>query len=315
VHCSSVVSSALSRTTRSYRSSRRRYAAYGYYQDGFPQLTADGASILIPCYDAAYGAAYAADTSGKTVAVVDAAGRVSTRNRASDAFVSTPDYSYFRSVAAPNGAGPFYLGGVSVNASADSGVRFYANASLSLDGTTTQLAAVAGTADLRALTLYDGVLWVLTGPADVGGGGLFTFGADLPTGLPTGLLSPGDVSLVLPLAGTAIGSPTAFTFQDAASLWVADLAPSAWGQLVLFSTAAAAGRSDPAPPTSSAWAMADWANLGPAATADGAYLMTLTGREERGQGFVLYTCNQHSVYRYVVSTDVATVIATPSAAR
>jgi hypothetical protein len=63
-------------------------------------------------------------------------------------------------------------------------------------------------------------------------------------------------------------------------------------------------------PVTGVWGMSDWANIAPGTTLNGFYyMMTLTGRVEPGQGYVLYTCNQYNVYRYVVSTDTSTIVA------
>jgi hypothetical protein len=213
------------------RSSFRRYPTYGYYQDGFPQLSGDGESILIPCYDKANGGTFSSESNLKTIAVVDSQGRVSTRNRATDVYDSTY-YSYFRSVAAQSGSGPFFLGGIGLNNTADTGVHYFANETYSPGGTTTQLSQIGGN-DLRQVQVYNGVLWVLTGPGEwANGGGLMTFGADLGN-LPNWPLQNSDINLVVGLRGaaSALGSPTAFTFQDQNTVWITDINPTTWGQV------------------------------------------------------------------------------------
>jgi hypothetical protein len=227
----------------------RRYPTYGYYQEGFPQLSGDGESILVPCYDKANGGTYSSESNLKTIAVIDSQGRVSTRNRATDVYDSTY-YSYFRSVAAQTGTGPYFLGGIGLNNTADTGVHYFANETYSPTGTTTQLSQIGGN-DLRQVMVYNGALWVLTGPGEwANGGGLMTFGADLGA-LPTGVLQNTDINLVVPLRGSALSSPTAFTFQDANNVWMTDLNPTTWGQVraqAAGAAAAAAGGSPSLPP-------------------------------------------------------------------
>ena len=298
------------------------YLSYGnqsewlFEAEGQPRLTTDGASLVIPCYDANVAGAPAqgdlplSALYRKAVVVLNADGTVDSWTSLGDAYQagSAAFPQALRSAIAINGSSGFFLAGsgapydAGVANSGSGGIRFAAlgsRFSVPLIGFPDAPFILS---EARAAQMFGGRLYFAAsrkGAAAAGfiGGGLF--GLD-PAGL-TSLTMSIAVSLV-PLPGTNVshlGTATdihSFVIEAPEVLWVADDSNRGSWNILRFVSSAVTSPLDPG---------TRWAVPGPIASAvvsldtrDPVY--SLTGRYETVgafRQFVLYASTPYRVYK------------------
>jgi hypothetical protein len=276
-----------------------------WFADGLPSNSADGRLAVVPCYNVPAGATISV-ASPRTIAVLSADGTVDTRvggvapsglAGAGTGWrqVATVDgSSFWTAAAAATGGGFRYVGAPAT--------KFDTSAALAGRGAPGGNKQ-PGYNDARGLLLAagparDGVLRLWGASSTLDGAGWATVFSLTKTGgaLPR---SAGATAAALP--GLAFGrgaSPWGFTFDGDGWLWVSV--------------------DDPASPTRGVvqgWrraASGTWVRQEAVAVA-AETLRSLTGRDEVGAGFVVYTASSIAIYRYVTRAGAtsATVVARP----
>jgi hypothetical protein len=194
---------------------------WNFDREGFPSNSADGAVIIVPCYDVPVGSAIGG-TSLKTIAVLDRSYAVNTSFTGAISMgvktgTPTPNNGW-RQVASPDGAS-FWTSSV---AAADSGYRYIARPMRKTsDGAFVSVAIFpkttatykAGANDARGIAIYGGKLYATAGSVDSGFDRVFNIGFSTPPVAPTDFYKL--------MMAPQLFSPWTFVFTSQLSLWVA----------------------------------------------------------------------------------------------
>ena len=266
---------------------------WDYNSEGLPSNTADGAFGLLPCYDVAVGQPIGADAR-KTIARLDWRHTVDTTT---SGFINNwPRGSTdgWRQVASRDGRS-FYTASV---AQFQSGFRFIADGSKRTSdgsfasarvfpGTSTTI--TAGTNDARAIGLYQGRLYAVSGSGDEGWDALFQIGG-------AGSFAPREpTNSYVRLTTAALGRPWTFAFQSPSQVWIAVEKPTgARGVVECYKQFAPS---------------AGYFKTSAVVLSTSRPVYSLTGRME-GSAFVLYAADRATLYRYDTSSAQSTAATT-----
>jgi hypothetical protein len=253
------------------------YPEYNYNTEGFPANAADGSVGMLPCYDVPVGNILiddsGADLGAKVIATINGRHQADTTVTSWYSRYPMEANNGWRSLASPNGK-KFYTASVAYE---NAGFRYIPDATkFTADGATwdsRQVFSLTGTLDARAVVLFDGKLYGMSGPLDGAGfNTIFSMGSGSAPVNPT--------SSYTALSGmTALGQAWAFVFADASTVWVSSEQGPVKGTVQM------------------------WSKVGTAFTAglkvQFAYspVYTLAGRVEF-DSFVLYGASSSKLYRY-----------------
>jgi trimeric autotransporter adhesin len=255
-----------------------------YDTDGLPSRSADGAVVVLPCFDIPAGDAMSM-TTDKAIAVVAPSG--------TPAYVRVDVTTYYGSYtptgflqAATVDGTAFWLSGMSIS---QWGFRYLAPGALTSVSVLGESDGEPGYNDARGIAVFDGKLYGSTTPADgAAQAGVFQIGA---AGLPTAATATWTM-----LPGVA--TPWTFAFENGTSLWASmDAVGYASGTLVHYVL------------SGGTWSVERTVQL------DGTHpLYSVNGRWEdltganTGLSFVLYASSPARAYRYVPATNATSVV-------
>jgi hypothetical protein len=280
----------------------------GYQQEGFMQRSWDGSVVTWACHTINPGLAQPNNiVTPRTIAILRADGSIDTRTTISDAYNGGTGFSFLRAVATVDGTA-FWLAGFAPSG-ANNGLRY---AAYTGGATSTRVIYENPTfsSNFRFLSMGPTVAapaspQLFVGMRDpVPFRGVTAVGAGMPT-----TLQPVDSATTL-LPGIDLWQYTSnaplvlgFTFENARSLWTADM------QSYQFS---------PALPTFTLvqWSFSDaqgiWLRSNTILVNATRQTQHLIGRDEGGT-YILYTVHDTMLYRIDTSTKAVTVVSNPPA--